>query len=219
MNIKEKIYYFFVTHCPSGRIGKRFQTYFEKKLARACGIPGNGGYAYSETIRQLYKEQHGLQIGYGTFGGCWNNSSLWWKGITIGNYCSFAGDLYIATANHPMNLFTTHPVAYCLEYGAPTGDLDIVPQELLIGNGVWIGQRVLIMAGCHRIGNGAIVGGGAVVTHDVPPYAIVAGNPAKIIRYRFTQEKIERLETSEWWLKDKDTLRDEWNELNELLVQ
>ena len=217
MNYKEKIFYVLASHCPSGRIGNRLRIFFEKKLAKSCGISGNGGYAYSQAIRTYYQEHYGLEIGYGTFGGCWSNSSLYWKGIKIGNYCSFANELYVATANHPMNLFTTHPVAYCQAYGALPEAQDIVSQGLTIGHGVWIGQRVLIMAGCRKIANGAIIGGGAVVTHDVPPYAVVAGNPAKIIRYRYDEGTIRKLEETKWWLKDKESLKKEWKILNEII--
>ena len=67
-----------------------------------------------------------------------------------------------------------------------------------IGNDVWIGERVMVMGGV-KIGNGAVVGAGAIVTKDVPPYAIVAGVPAKVIRYRFSAEVIDELERIEWW--------------------
>ena len=59
--------------------------------------------------------------------------------------------------------------------------------------------------------------GGAVVTHDVPPYAVVAGNPAKIIRYRYDEGTIRKLEETKWWLKDKESLQKEWQILNELI--
>ena len=85
----------------------RMQRFLEKRIAAL-----SGGYYYSTVIRELYKELHGLVIGYGTYGGCWNNSALWGRGIKIGRYCSFAGDIYIGTGNHPMDIFTTHPITY-----------------------------------------------------------------------------------------------------------
>jgi carbonic anhydrase/acetyltransferase-like protein (isoleucine patch superfamily) len=72
-----------------------------------------------------------------------------------------------------------------------------------IGNDVWIGCYVVIMPGVE-IGNGAIVAAGSIVTKSVPPYAIVAGNPAKIIRYRFTKEQIAELERIRWYEWDID---------------
>ena len=74
-------------------------------------------------------------------------------------------------------------------------------------NDVWVGANVTIMPGCKKIGNGAIIGGGSVVTHDVPPYAIVAGNPAKILRYRFDEDIIKKLEESKWWELELDELK------------
>lgn len=70
-----------------------------------------------------------------------------------------------------------------------------------------------MLSGCKTIGNGAVIGAGSVVTHDVPPYAIVVGNPAKILRYRLTPEQIERVELSKWWLLDKDELNNRMEEL------
>lgn len=76
---------------------------------------------------------------------------------------------------------------------------DIERFTLQIGNDCWIGGNVLITCGCHKIGNGAIIGAGAVVTHDIEPYSIVAGNPAKVIRKRFSDEEIDALEKSKWF--------------------
>lgn len=71
-------------------------------------------------------------------------------------------------------------------------------RKIKIGHDVWIGARVLITRGVH-IGNGAIIAGGAVVTKDVPAYAIVGGVPARILRYRFPEEIIERFQKLKWW--------------------
>lgn len=71
-------------------------------------------------------------------------------------------------------------------------------KKTYIGNDVWIGENVTIKDGV-RIGNGAVIGTAAVVTKDVPPYAIVAGVPAKIVKYRFDPEKIELLQEIQWW--------------------
>jgi tetrahydrodipicolinate N-succinyltransferase len=76
-----------------------------------------------------------------------------------------------------------------------------VYKKTQIGNDVWLGNNVMIRAGV-TIGTGAVVGMGSIVTKDVPPYAIVAGNPAKIIRYRFDEETIEKLLASKWWEKN-----------------
>lgn len=75
-----------------------------------------------------------------------------------------------------------------------------------IGNDVWIGARAIIMDGI-KIGHGAVVAANAVVTKDIPPYAIVGGIPAKIIKYRFEPDKIERLIQSEWWKWDLEKIK------------
>ena len=180
----------------------------------------SGGYAYSEFIREFYKEQHGLSIGYGTYGGCWNNSSLWWNNIRIGNYCSFAQNITAMTSNHRINWFSTHPCIANPIYGSILYNgypADGEEHKLEVMNDVWIGCNVTILSGCKKIGNGAVVGAGSVVTHDVPPYAIVAGNPARVLRYRFDAETIMKLEESQWWNKKIEELREIAPKLQEIV--
>ena len=76
---------------------------------------------------------------------------------------------------------------------------DITRNELFIGNDCWIGYGAIITSKCKKIGNGAVVAAGAIVTKDVPPYAIVAGSPARIIKYRFDEQIQKELEDSKWW--------------------
>lgn len=176
--------------------------WLEKKIAKL-----DGSYYYSPVIRNLYKELHGLEIGYGTYGGCWNNSAMWWNNITIGNYCSFAGQVSLFPCNHPMNLFSTHPIMYDTYCSGASKQRDFTGKTFLhIGHGVWFGGNSIVLSGCKTIGNGAVIGAGAVVTKDVPPYAIVVGNPAKVLRYRLTPEQIEKVEASRWWELNKEEL-------------
>lgn len=183
----------------------KWNRYLEKKIARL-----DGGFYYSTKIRELYKELHGLTIGYGTYGGCWNNSALWWSNIVIGNYCSFASDVSLFPCNHPMHLFTTHPITYDTYSSGAIKERQLVEQPTLtIGHGVWFGQNSIVLSGCKTIGNGAVIGAGSIVTRDVPPYAIVVGNPAKILRYRLTPEQIQKVEATKWWLLKKDELNEQ----------
>ncbi len=76
-------------------------------------------------------------------------------------------------------------------------------QRIEIGNDVWIGARVVILDGV-KIGNGAVIAAGAVVAKDVPPYAIVGGVPAKLIRYRLTPERLDEITRTEWWNKEPE---------------
>ncbi|TIP49654.1 MAG: CatB-related O-acetyltransferase [Mesorhizobium sp.] len=111
--------------------------------------------------------------------------------VIIGAYCSIAaGVLFIAAGEHPMSLVSTYPFA-----GA---DRDLTKGPITVGNDVWIGSRAIVLSGV-TIGHGAVVGAGSVVTKDVPPYGIVAGNPAKLIRYRFEPETIAALLGIRWW--------------------
>lgn len=79
-------------------------------------------------------------------------------------------------------------------------------RSCIIGNDVWIGAYVNIIEGI-TIGDGAIIAAGSVVTQDVPPYAVVGGVPAKVIKYRFEQDIIEQLKKIEWWNKDQKWLK------------
>lgn len=141
--------------------------------------------------------------------------------IAVGAWCSIAGEVRIlhpgvsedltdATGapvrlrlrgNHRMDTATTYPIGIVM----PAASFDELPRDgsvrsrpLVIGNDVWIGYRATVL-GSITIGDGAIIGAGAVVASDVPPYAIVAGNPARILRYRFAPETIEGLLRIAWW--------------------
>jgi virginiamycin A acetyltransferase len=123
--------------------------------------------------------------------------------LIIGKFCAIARDVKFIMngANHKTDGFSTYPF-YVFgngwEYSAPKdGDL---PHKgnTVIGNDVWIGYDSTILPGV-RIGNGAIIGAKSVVTKDVPDYAIVAGNPAKVIKYRFEQKIIDKLLSLAWW--------------------
>ena len=187
----------------------RVRRYLEKKIAAF-----DGGFYYSHKIRDIYKEYHGLSIGYGTYGGCWNNSAMWWSNIRIGNYCSFAGHVSLFTCDHPMDLFTTHPITYDIYNSGASEQRNFSKGQnyLNVGHGVWFGADSIVLSGCKTIGNGAVIGAGSVVTHDVPPYAVVVGNPARIIRYRLTPDQIEKVEASKWWLLKRNELNDRMEE-------
>jgi len=121
----------------------------------------------------------------------------------IGRYCSISHDVICGLGQHPLGLFSTSLLFYRRKnvFGirVVTEDLDFDEYDpIYIGNDVWIGARAIIMDGVH-VGNGAVIACGAVVTHDVPPYAIVAGVPAKVIKFRAAEEDILQYEKAEWW--------------------
>ena len=119
----------------------------------------------------------------------------------IGSFCSIANGFIAGGAKHPIDWVSTSPVFYNVNggtgYHLGNNEIELV-KRTIIGHDVWIGSRVIVMQGV-KIGNGAIIGAGSVVTKDVPPYAIVAGCPAKVIRYRFDDNIINKLEALKWW--------------------
>lgn len=138
------------------------------------------------------------------------------NGVTnteIGNYCSIGSFVTIGGGVHPLNRISTSPLFYDKGNDWKTSDFiskdnkEVDQLLTIVGNDVWIGDYSYIKAGV-KIGDGVIIGAGAVVTKDVPPYSIVGGVPAKVIRYRFSEEIIERLLEIKWWDKDEKWLKD-----------
>lgn len=131
---------------------------------------------------------------------------------SIGKYCSIAGNVKCGLGNHPSRTFvSSHPIFYSLNpilSGITFADKQYFDEysDTIIGNDVWIGENAMIMGGVN-IGDGAIIAGGATVTKDVPPYAIVGGVPAKIIKYRFEEEEINFLIKLKWWELDKTIIK------------
>lgn len=136
----------------------------------------------------------------------------------FGRYCSVGESVIVGAPEHPVDWLSSHPFAFTRpahlgifyaspEFAAiaPTAEDPRpgfeAPGQTRIGHDVWIGAGARIRRGV-TVGDGAIVGMGAVVTKDVPPYAIVAGNPARLIRYRFAEPVIERLQRLAWWRYD-----------------
>lgn len=146
----------------------------------------------------------GVEIGLHTYGSCFDENFNVGGKVYIGRYCSFGPSIRYFGGNHPMNYASMSPYFYRREWGYNVKDID--RYELHIGNDVWIGCGTIITSSCRNIGNGAVIGAGAVVTKDVPPYSIVMGVPAKIIRYRFSSDVQNILEKSKWWEKEPDQL-------------
>ena len=139
---------------------------------------------------------------------------------SIGMYCAIAGDVIVGKAEHPTEFLSVHNAFYAVggttsfsrerrEYFERNKRLVMnakakhrtegrADQAVVIGNDVWIGARVVMRRGV-TIGDGAIVGAGSVVTRDIPPYAIAAGVPARVIKTRFSEPTVERLLRVQWW--------------------
>ena len=127
----------------------------------------------------------------------------------IGSFCSIANGVVLGGGEHPSSWVGTSPVFYSgrdsvskkfSEFERP------LPAKTIVGNDVWIGRSAFVKSGI-RIGDGAIIGAGAVVTRNVPDYAIVGGNPAALIRYRFDDESIKQLLSVQWWNWSDDDIK------------
>ena len=124
----------------------------------------------------------------------------------IGKYCSISWDVTIGAISHPMHAISTHAFSFQKRFGLCEIDRKLDHQYVEIGNDVWIGTGVIIMPGLH-VGNGAVIGGGSVVTHPVEDYEIVAGCPARHIGWRFEEDIREQLRQIEWWNFSDDVIR------------
>ncbi len=116
----------------------------------------------------------------------------------IGKFCSISWDVTINATSHPMGGLTSHAFPYVPHVGGFVKKRIQEHKRVIIGNDVWIGANSVIMPGV-QIGHGVVIGATAVVTKNVPDYAIVAGVPAKIIGYRFEKKIIDELLVLEWW--------------------
>ncbi len=157
----------------------------------------------SQALRDWFAKRWGVEVGLYSYG-CFDP----WRvpaRTRIGRYCSFAKTARLLDANHPLEALTAHPYIYERKYGLIERDL-IDPLWLEISDDVWISHNATITPGCKKIGRGAVIGTGAVVTRDVEPYAVMAGLPARRLRWRFDPDTIAAIEASRWWELDKATL-------------
>lgn len=178
-------------HADEGRIVDIFKKDFDKK--------------------EFMRPKHVTKVGKYSYGPLCDH----WLVESVGAFCGFAAGVDVVE-NHALGYVSTHPFLY---YGTtdahesvyegyrespwyfenvnPKGYADKL-KRVIIGNDVWLGKNVTITNGSN-IGNGVIAGAGAVITKDIPDYAVVVGVPARIIRYRYTQEQIDRLNEIRWW--------------------
>ena len=151
--------------------------------------------------------------------GAWSyiqNDAHVWGRLTIGRYCSIAENFVSCPPSHPTHYLSTSTSQYHRnQFGwwMPE-DLPLVKkavrparkEQVAIGNDVWIGRDVILMQGV-RIGDGAIIATGSIVTKDVPPYAVVAGMPARVIKMRFDRGLVRRMQEVAWWQYDRNDMR------------
>lgn len=129
----------------------------------------------------------------------------------IKNYCSIGPGCKLGLGDHKIEFVSTYPG---MANGYGNMELFNCEMPTVIESDVWLGANVTVKQGV-KIGVGAVVGAGAVVTHDIPPYAIATGIPARVVKYRFDEETIETYLKSEWYMHDLDYAKDEVRKLVE----
>lgn len=162
----------------------KYSSIFKNTILDSCTI---GNYTYIQKDSRIYNAQ-------------------------IGNFCSIAEQVIIGAANHRMDTPTTSSyLDSSMNYLPKTFEAGAVKMAeskgVIIENDVWIGLRAIILDGVN-IGSGAIIAAGAIVTKDVPPYSIVGGVPAKVIKQRFNEQIRNKLLDSKWWDKSEEWLED-----------
>jgi acetyltransferase-like isoleucine patch superfamily enzyme len=170
-------------------IGGQNKVIFERLQRQGIIIIGEGTYGYP-MVRTFAREKVHLRIG---------------------SYCSLANDaMFLLGGEHPVDRVTTYPyrIRMSLDGSADDG-FPKRSNDIVVGSDVWIGAKALILAG-RTIGDGAVVAGGAVVTRDVPPFAIVGGNPARVLGQRHTEQQRQDLLRIRWWDWPSDRIERAW---------
>jgi virginiamycin A acetyltransferase len=168
-----------------------------RKLCVRLALRLEGGEFYSATLRAILERYHKVQVGAYSYGECMIPGAFP-AGVRIGRYVSMAPGVRVFLRNHPLERLSQHPFFYNHQLGWLAQDT-LAAGTLVIEHDAWIGERAILTPGCSRIGLGAVVGAGAVVTKDVSDFAVVAGNPARILRYRFPAEVQQLIRDSKWW--------------------
>lgn len=127
----------------------------------------------------------------------------------IGKFCSIGPNFFCGWGIHPTDGISTSPLFYSAKslYSFCNENRIEDRKKIMIGNDVFIGANVTVLDGV-TIGDGAVIGAGTVVSKDIPPYAIVVGSPAQILRYRFNDETIQKIRSIQWWNFEEDQFKD-----------
>lgn len=156
-----------------------------------------GGEYYSVTARRIMQDRYGIAIGAYSYGSCFEPGAFG-PGTVVGRYVSIGPWVRAYRANHPLDRLSTHAFFFNSALGF-LAESNVPLTSLVIEHDAWIGQSVIITPRCRRIGLGAVVGAGSIVIKDVPDFAVVAGNPARIIKWRFPSEMQACVRNSRWW--------------------
>jgi acetyltransferase-like isoleucine patch superfamily enzyme len=206
------------THAPSSRGVKMRESWVAKwllaplyhidsrwlrSLLQHLILKLEGGDFFTVTLRRIYRERHSIEIGDFSYG-CFDVNRMR-TNTKVGRYTSIHPTASIQNAEHPKNTISTSALFYNPAFRFADG-YELPRVNVEIGNDVFIAHNATILYPTKKIGNGALIAIGSVVVEDVPPYAIVAGYPAKVVRYRFDQATIAELENSRWWEGSLDEL-------------
>lgn len=157
-----------------------------------------GGPARSATIRAVLKKYYRVEVGMHSIAPCLTKPQVLHPGTIIGQHCVIADSVRTFTRDHPMRTKSSHGIFYNPALGRSKAS-PLVFGQLHIGNGVRIGDDAIILSPTRKVGDGAIIGAGAVVYSDVPPCAIVEGNPARVVGFRYPPAGIEDFVASRGW--------------------
>lgn len=186
----------------------RLRDYFNKKKSEKLWRKKN---AHNFTTNGLIRKPENVEVGNGTYGNLVVYNDVNDVYLKIGNYCSIANNtIFLLGIDHNIKKISSYPYMQMLidgEYRDAVSKGDII-----VDDDVWIGYGVTVLSGVH-IGQGAVVAAGSVVSKDVPPYAIVGGIPAKVIKYRFSSEIINALMEVDYSKMDKAMIQEHIKEL------
>lgn len=157
-----------------------------------------GGEMFSLSLRRVLAEHHGVKVGRYSYGALLRVGFC--DPLTdIGAYVSIGPGVRRFGAAHPLDAPSLHPFWYNPALGMVGPDEDVERTPCSIGDDVWIGANAVILPGCRSIGTGAVIGAGAVVTKDVPAFAVVGGSPARLLSERLEPDERAAILASRYW--------------------
>ena len=168
-----------------------------RRIALSAALKFEGSDFYSGTARRILAHYHGVEIGAYSYGSCFVPGAFD-PGVVVGRYTSIVPGVRAFQRNHPSDRLSMHPFFYNASLGFI--EKDVVDRgTLVIGHDAWMGANSIVTPGCSYIGVGAVVGAGAIVTKNVDDFAVVVGNPARLVRYRFPESTRRTILESRWW--------------------
>jgi len=181
---------------------------FLRRIVSHVAMRLEGGTAFSETLREILAKYYGTKVGRFSYGSLVHPGAVA-NGTQIGAYCSFANNITVIRRDHPLDRLSQHPIFYNRIMGFVKKDTCFLPSDnpLTIADDVWIGCNVVIGASCRQIGYSSVIAAGAVVIEDVPPFAIVGGVPARVLKWKFDESLRNRIRLSNWCSLDESTIR------------